>query len=623
MATASQHARAPWRIEAPKPVIMGESLDGYIARVAAANWIENALTITSLAGVIYGHKPTLSTSNWDGLPIIADCLRVDVEELQIRSYPTDEDGRRVFFGVPVPRNDIDIAVRRFAPAALSISPHHRALWQLRAFPFCCETWQYLVDRCARCERIQRWHHTNGVARCDRCVEDLSAVAATVVPSELRPSLEAAVGLLHPDMARRQQSLAALPAALQHLDAAEVYELLVRVAIVVEPRLTLARYGTNASWSQPGFVISEAMAAAWGMLLDWPHSLQGLIAQRLSSASTRHQDGNEGSTMRFLRLPTHEALTGRLRDTIEQFRSAIDLDGPNSSHLGNQTLNTREAAARLGYSTKGVAELRRQGALGTVFALHECRAAPRYSAAEIDGLAEIIACRVPLESAAWKLGISHHGVEQLIAMQILQTQGDRFCMPRYGSPQIAGPVLDRLIETIRASSRSFLASEAVTLRTAVGSIGGRAKPWGPIFKSLLDGSLPFKLGHGAAALTDQIQIDHTCIRFLRSLLFEASSYQEAKFSSVMSRRDAGEVLNLSPKSSTPLLKGMAPVGGSSKAVNFAEVVWLSRVHISSREIALRLGIAPKTAFARANEMMVPLLGPAGWCRETAERQLGLT
>ena len=44
MATASQHARAPWRIEAPKPVIMGESLDGYIARVAAANHLGSLLT---------------------------------------------------------------------------------------------------------------------------------------------------------------------------------------------------------------------------------------------------------------------------------------------------------------------------------------------------------------------------------------------------------------------------------------------------------------------------------------------------------------------------------------------------------------------------------------------------
>ncbi|WP_338503100.1 hypothetical protein V6R86_06765 [Sphingomonas kaistensis] len=623
MATVSQHARAPWQVEAPQAPIAGESLDGYIARVAAANWIENALTITSLAGVIYGHKPTLSTSNWDGLPIIADCLRVDVEELQSRSYPTDSNGRRVFFGVPVPRNDIDIAVRRYAPAALSISPHHRALWQLRAFPFCCETWQYLVDRCARCERIQRWHHTNGIARCDRCVDDLFASAAAAVPSELRTNLSAAVGLVHTDVARRQRSLAVLPAVLQHLGVADVYELLVRVAIVIEPRLTPARYGTNASWSQPSCVVAEAMAAAWGMLLDWPHSLQGLIAKRLSSASTRHQDGNEGSTMRFLRLSTHEALTDALRQTIDQFRSAIDLDGPNSSQLGKQTLSTQEAAARLGYSTKGVAELRRQGALTTVFALHECRAAPRYDAAEIDTLAEIIANRVALEGAAWKLGISYHGVEQLIAMQMLLTQGDRFCVPRYGSPQIAGPVLDGLTGSIKASSRSVLASEGVSLRTAVGSVGGRAKPWGPIFKSLLDGSLPFKLDHRAGALAEQILVDHTCFRFLRSLFFDASSFEGAKFSSMLSRRDAGEVLNLSPKSSTPLFQRMAASENISKAVSFAEVVRLSEVHISSREIALRLGIAPKTAFARANEMMIPLLGPAGWCRETAESQLGLT
>jgi hypothetical protein len=619
----NMHARAPWRVEAPLAPIEGESLDGFIARVAAANWIENALTITSLAGVIYGHKPTLSTSNWEGLPILADCLQTDLEQLQRRSYPTVSDGRRVFLGIPMARNDIDIAVRRFSPSALAISPHHRALWQLRAFPFCAETWQFLADRCPRCNAFQRWHHTNGIARCDRCVEDLSAAQVMEVPSTLRPSLKAALGLVHHDPSCRLKSLAMLPSALGDLGNADAYDLLVRVAIVVEPRLTPARFGTNARWNQPAPIVAAAIAAAWDILLGWPCSMEHLMADRLSVATKRHRDGNDGATMRFLRVPTKiERVQAKVRTIIEQFRDAIDLDGQNSSWLHQATLSTHEASVRLGHSTGGVAELRRQGALRTVFALHECRATPRYDADEIDGLAGIIEKRISLEGAASKLGIPVYGLEQLLALGLLETEGDRFCVPRYGSPQLTRPKLDEFISAIRHSSTETLASQPVTLRAAAVSIGGRLKPWGPIFASLMTGSLPFVIETSGSVLAEQILVDHTCYRFLRSLRFKTLDYPRARFSSTMSRRDAGEALNLHPRAYTEVLKALDSNAAGEKAVSVLAVEKLCKAHITSRELALRLGTSTKGAIAEAKEMRVPLLGPAGWCRDASEARLGL-
>lgn len=623
MTATNAHARAPWRVEAPLAPIEGESLDGLIARVAAANWIENALTITSLAGVVYGHKPTLSTSGWDGLPILADCLQVDLDELQHRSYPTDAEGRRTFYGAPIERNDLDLSVRRFAPAALSISPHHRALWQLRAFPFCAETWQYLVERCPRCGAIQRWHHTNGVARCDRCVEDLSAAQADEVPFALRSTLTKALGLVHYDPSRKQQSVAALPPELQHLPAADVYELLVRVALVVEPRLTPARFGTSARWNQPGPVVADAIASAWNVLLGWPSSLENLMADRLRAAPKRHGDGNNGSTMRFLRLAANDGMSGEVRETIEKFRRAVDLDGPNSALLHERTFSSAEAAARLSRSTRGVGYLRRLGALNTIFVVHAHRAAPRYDAAEINTLANVIAARVPPEHVAWRLGVSYHGVEQLIAMQLLETTGDRFCLHRYGSVQTTRQKFDEFVSRFHQASRSALASDPVTLRVAVSSIGGRLKPWGPIFESLLQGSLPFILNAARPALTEQILVDHSSYRFLRSLRFNPSDYPHARFSSTMSRKDAGEVLNLTPRVYTEVLQAIAPADCEDKSVSVSEVERISRVHISTREMALRLGTTSKAAIARAQCESVPLLGPAGWCRTTCETRLGLT
>lgn len=153
--------RASWTIRRPLPPIEGESLDGFIGRVAAHNLLDNAHTITSEGGVGYGHRPDLSTRGWDGLPAVAECLQVDVSHLQARSYPLANSARdlRLFFGTPIERRHLETRTRRFSPGSLSLSAHHRALWQLRIFPFCIETWEYLIDRCPRCNALQRWYRT--------------------------------------------------------------------------------------------------------------------------------------------------------------------------------------------------------------------------------------------------------------------------------------------------------------------------------------------------------------------------------------------------------------------------------------------------------------------------------
>src|SRR3954465_10192456 len=164
---------ATWQVRRPLEPLPDESLDGFVARVAAYNDLDNALAISSQGGVRYGHRPHLATQGWDGLPAVAQCLKVDVVELYRRSYPLAAGSKelREFFGTALDRRHLDTCTRRFSPAALRLSPHHRALWQIRLFPFCTETWEYLVERCPRCQAVQRWYRTNGIERCDLCVED--------------------------------------------------------------------------------------------------------------------------------------------------------------------------------------------------------------------------------------------------------------------------------------------------------------------------------------------------------------------------------------------------------------------------------------------------------------------
>ncbi|PWG01997.1 hypothetical protein [Sphingosinicella humi] len=611
--------KAPWRVEAPLQPIGGESLDGFIARVAAASWIDNALTITNLAGVTYGHKPTLATHGWDGLPILADCLQVDVEELRCRSYPAIEGtDRRQFFGVEVERRDIETRVRRFAPASLALSPHHRAMWQLRPFPFCSETWQYLVDQCPRCGAVQRWYHANGIDRCDQCVEELSLAPAETVPDEERPALRFAIGLVHADPALRQRSLFELPAELQALGPAAAFELLVRLTTLVDGEMAKNRVGTFSTWSLPAARITSAIARAWPLLAGWPGAVTEFMGERIQTAPTRHVDGNEGLSVRFLKLPRVPGLRQDVADAIARLRLSVQLDGPEQCLFKERTMGIKEVAAALGRGTKETAEIRRQGGLKTIFAIKEKRPVALFDAAEVRSISSFIKERLGFAAASWRIGISYHGVEQLVTMRLLATTEDRYCQVRYGSRQTTETAMDDFRCRLQRASEDIPCTAPITLRKAALAIGGRLKPWGPIFHALLTGGIPFQLNDEDGPLTERIIVDRSAISQLIALEFAASDYPESTFEYSMTRFDAGETLNVGPKAYTPVINAIIGRSAEAKFVRVHDVLQLATTHISAPEIGARLGISSRSAFNLASRIGVTFLGEAGWCRRDAEK-----
>jgi hypothetical protein len=610
--------QAPWRVEAPLQPIGGESLDGFIARVAAANWIENTLRITSLAGVMYGHKPTLATHGWEGLPILADCLQIDVEELRRRSYPAVEStNRRQFFGADVERRDIETRVRRFAPAGLEKSPHHRALWQLRPFPFCSETWQYLLDRCPRCEAVQRWYHTNGVERCDRCVEELSIAPAEEVPLEERAALSSAIGLVHPDPVVRERSLLELPPELQQRGATLAFELLVRLMALIDEGIIKSRVGKMSSWSLPPAAITSAASRAWPLLKGWPQATQEFMAERISTAATRHNDGNKRLSLRFLNPDAATGLSGAAAEVIRELRESVDLDGPRRAQLEDETMGIKQAAATLGRGTKQIADIRRHGALNTVFTLKGNRPVARFETAEIRKVAAVLEQRVGLNAAAWRFGVAQNGALQLVAMNLLETDADRYCLARYGARQTTETAVRDFEDRLQSVSVAKQLASPISLRNAAMGIGGRLKPWGPMFDMLVGGAVPFTLEQRAAPLTERLFVDRSSVIQFLPLQFDPADYAEIFSEDSMSRIDAGEVLNLHPRAYTDAIRELTS-SKDAKLVRVSEILAIAETHISAAEIGVRLGTNARSAYFLAGRSGVPLLGPAGWCRKEVER-----
>ena len=232
-------ALSPWRVTRVLPVIAGESLDGYVARVAAAHHMPRMAQITEVTGEIQLHRPHASFCDDAGLQVLADCLGVSPETIRMHSpFWSPETKLLNFFGTLVPRGFLQFSYRRFSPNALSTSAHHRGLWQFRQLPICTEAWEYLEERCPNpfCRRRQVWRRTAGIDLCDYCAEPLTRAQATSVPESLRDGLKMLVGLIHHDPDRKRNARRHLSPALAELDGGHLLELACVLAPVVDGRV---------------------------------------------------------------------------------------------------------------------------------------------------------------------------------------------------------------------------------------------------------------------------------------------------------------------------------------------------------------------------------------------------
>lgn len=122
--------------------------------------------------------------------------------------------------------------RRMSPRALSISPHHRAIWDIRPFAFDPETMEVLIHECPVCNRPLIWKRIRGICYCPYCVDangrpsvDLREFPQPLIETDDRAALLLAPRLLSHDEAVRRETIAQLPAPWTELSAGELFSTL--------------------------------------------------------------------------------------------------------------------------------------------------------------------------------------------------------------------------------------------------------------------------------------------------------------------------------------------------------------------------------------------------------------
>jgi hypothetical protein len=620
----------------PFAFIPGESFHGAVARWAdQVGGLERMSDLTSVAGVQYGHRQNSASSRPEDIRTLAALMDVDPVQLLDRATPRiggDEqkpNARHHFFGTTVPPYLLEKRYRRFSPGAFTASlaaedikaAYDRAIWHIRLFPFDVETWEFLIDQCPSpdCGRRPGWQHTLGIDRCEHCMADLKTAPTTMVPKDLRPNLELAVGLLHPDPALGAASLAALPPELAAAGSSTALDLLMRLIPVVDPGIA---HQVSNYLQAPKEQLARAVSAAWKVVAGWPEAMNLLVSSRIATRTTRHSDGNGGRTSRFLSPRRIAELPHPLQGMVSAWRDSINLQGPSGARLLETTSSITDVAKQMGLGSAIVADLRRSGAVRTILVLDSDRTEPRLLRSEFDDLHRRLGTRLPIDSARLPLGVSWHGVEQLVAMRLLDRETHPYFEARYGSIQIVASSVSELVTRVTAEAVGDAGACTLPLHSAMKAVGKRMKPWGPAFAALLEKRLPFVVTPGTKPLSRRILVERGCVEFVRGLLFDPRdpAYIQLVYATHMSKIEAGDTLNLGFSQSIPLLSGIeTKTGTREKLVPVHYVLDLANTHISCTELAARRGVSTQRAYWDAIKTGVPDLGSGGFCRTVAEEK----
>ena len=606
--------------------IPGESLDGFVAAIVGDNDLVKVRSVSAAGGIVYGHRPQLTTTGWKALPALAEVLEVDVEELRLRSYPpVGEDGsRRAFFGTTVHRADLRTRERYFSPIALAASPHHRAMWQLK-LPFDTETGELMVCRCTRptCGRVQRWRHSAGVAWCDTCVHDLSAQTVPTLDDDLLADYRRAADLTHTDPGRRATSLTLLPERVRALGADMAFELLLRLCPVVDRRCAWSQ--GSRIWSNDPFVIASALQQAWHVLASWPSAFLATIAIGLGGAEARFGDGTGGATLRFFRLRHGDGVAPAVAAEIEALRDLIDLDGPDAARIRIETVTCQEASTISGVSTRHLAPLRREGVLRTIPVARGPLVLPYLDRGEIVSIKCDIDRRWDLSRAVPVLGLPYYAIERICALGHIPLLAHPYFKVRYPEPQTTEAAV-RAFERDLSSRAVASLPGSVPILEAVRMVGGRLKPWAEIVQAMFaTGDLAFRLMDEGDTLFDRVRVRRQDLRLSIEAAFADGRVQGRppplagdafRFAEVMTKCDAGEVLNIRTKQFTPLLSSYPT--SSSRVVPVTDVIGIAVAHISATEIAERLGIPYQRVRWRLGDLGLTPTSEAGYCRAAVER-----
>ena len=381
-------------------------------RLAARQRMADA---SRLAGMVGLRQPGSAVVPCD-LAALARRAGTQIAALDAIAYrPAARFGHNAFLGGVVNREFIDISRRRACPRCLSVSPHHRAVWDCALVTACPDHLVRLLDRCPRCPRRLGWRRSN-LTRC-ACRADLTAFAGVPVPAEAAGAARDVVALIG------SQHVPWLGGRLAACDRADLLRLLMCLGMFLtdwrrERRIeTLVAAGPDS--------VARVVLAGLDALKRWPEPLQAYLAdQRVRAGQRQGRYGARktlGAFYDWLTLMEDGEVKAVLAEAAREF---VQRDPQLARRVHRSRLLTMadpepdggvlaliDAARRMGRSGETVKRMMATGMLPA--AASEGRGVPMALDGEaVEALGSRLRRAVPLVEAARMLGISRARTRRL-------------------------------------------------------------------------------------------------------------------------------------------------------------------------------------------------------------------
>lgn len=575
----------------PRP---GESLPGFLIRLAGRVGIPGAVWLASLAGL---RQPGCATAGSDLLPL-AGLSDVRLAELESMAYgPTGRLAHHRFGEGTLHREMIDLSRRRSCPRCLSTHDHHRADWDMALLTACPAHSERLIAACPGCGRKPGWNRRD-IALC-RCGVDLRAAPPLVVSTAEAAAIRRLLGL------GTNRETGWLPATLSACDPAD----LVHLAMCLGMFLTgwqRARRVETLSAAGPDSV-AKVMVAGVGALVAWPTPLRDYLERaRLGAGKRPGRYGARKTIGPFYGWlqglgpgPVRDAIVAVVRELpasdpvlARRMHRSVLVSGP-VRRIG-PVIGMVEAAAILGCGQASMNRLMAVGALPHVPSFG--RGVPMaFERAVVRTVAAGRSATIDLRQATLKLGISKVRVRRLVDAGVLPAskQGD-------GRWAISADSLSDLLSGIEKQVLpSVPAGEHVSFNHLSESLRRRGLSFDRVVGAVGNGSLP-------AASVDRAAVGLHRFRFDRQVV--RAFAPRAAADALMTLQAAAAYLGLKWEVVAHLVR-VGLLRGSRAGIEPADADAFGEAFVTGAALARAAGTSPRTMAHRlAAQGIKPASGP---------------
>lgn len=492
---------------------------------------------------------------------------------------------------------------------------------------------HVVDRCSSCGVRLGWRTIDDASRCaDYRTTASDHMRAAVDPAdydcrapgagandaprrsddrtlaELRPL----AALIDPRPAVHEPVRAALHPDLREEDRGIVFYLGLKLGRAVALGGTGARLRRAAA--APFEEAIESLRIGSAILNGWP----GSVADHIREKALVDPEAALATVTAVRRVCHGESAWPEHRELVTKAMPEI-VEGHHQHvirRLVPNLVDGHRAARTIGIRGSGMATLVRAKALLPQVARGTARTHGSFLVSDVEAVAAAVADSVEATCIVEEIGITLHGVEQLVCGGDLTPADHRAVVGLYPNLRVTMSSYAALTARLRDPELGKAQVDGgVPLRRTILAVGGREKPWGAIIRAMLAGDLPFAIARPAGRLVDRIDVEPgPGLDAALALVFDRAAHPDFRFAETMRQRDAIELLNIDPSRYQDIAKLLPDkVFGPKKTIVTSAVRELAAELIDAREARHRWGISLD------RRRMLPD-GP-GWRRSDIEAEMG--